>query len=71
MPYNFNFDQNFELEITLVNKEATTVHHIICVYIKGCSGFILLLRRLIQRIKAWNALYVVYVDTVETKDQGM
>ena len=46
-----------------------------CVYIKGSSGFfILMLRWLIQRIKGCNALYVVYVvyvDTVETKDQNM
>ena len=43
-----------------------------CVYIKRSSGFfILMLRWLIQRIKGCDALYVVYVDTVETKDQNM
>ena len=44
----------------------------VCVYIKGHSGFfILMLRQSIQRIKGCNALYVMYVDTVKTKDQSM
>ena len=42
-----------------------------CVYIKGCSYFFILMSRWsIQRIKASNALcvvYTVYVDTVNTK----
>ena len=46
-----------------------------CVYIKGHSGFFILkLRWSIQKIKGCNALYVVYVvyvDTVKTKDQSM
>ena len=52
-------------------KKLLIVTLCVCVYIKGYSGFFILMSRLsIQRIKASNVLcvvYAVYVNTVNTK----
>ena len=55
----------------LDSEETTHCHLICCVYIKGHSGFFILMsRQLIQRIKAMLLCIVyvmLFVDTVNTK----